>query len=134
MTVCLDTSVLVSLFQDDKHTDRAPPWIVGITSFVLSRWALTAFSSALAVKTRMRQLLDRDRRRFELELDQWLKGGSSSRCLTATCWKRVLSERCVSAPHGLHLAVAARHGCILATPDEDMATVARDLGLTVMVP
>lgn len=40
----------------------------------------------------------------------------------------------VSAPHGLHLAVAARHGCILATPDEDMATVARDLGLTVMVP
>lgn len=48
--------------------------------------------------------------------------------------KRVLSERCVSAPHGPHLAVAARHGCILATPDEDMATVARDLGLTVMVP
>lgn len=90
MTVYLDTSVLVSLFQDDKHTDRASAWIVGIDPFVLSRWALTAFRRPLAVKTRMRQLLDREGRRFELELDQWLKGGSSSRCLTATCRKRVV--------------------------------------------
>ena len=90
MTVYLDTSVLVSLFQDDKHTERASAWIMGIDSVVLSSCALTEFSSALAVKTRMRQLLDRERRRFELELDQWLKGGSSSRCSTATCWKRVV--------------------------------------------
>ncbi|WP_353781729.1 PIN domain-containing protein, partial [Brevundimonas sp.] len=38
------------------------------------------------------------------------------------------------APDALHLALAARHGCSLATLDEDMATVATDIGLTVIVP
>ena len=38
------------------------------------------------------------------------------------------------APDALHLALAARHGCSLATLDEDMASVARDIGLTVIVP
>lgn len=64
----------MSLFQTDKHTERASVWIAGVDAFVMSSWALTEFSSALAVKTRMRNLRDRDRREFELQLDQWLRG------------------------------------------------------------
>ncbi len=84
MTVYLDTSVLVSLFQKGEHTERASAWIEGVDSFVLSSWTLTEFSSALAVRSRMRQLPDQDRREFELHLDQWLRGRSSYRFMTAT--------------------------------------------------
>lgn len=137
MTVYLDTSILVSLFHNDKHTERASVWIAGVDAFVMSSWALTEFSSALAVKARMRNLTDRGRREFELQLDQWL----GSRVVLpvddsdmAEARRLVRNEVRLRAPDALHLALAARHGCGLATLDEDMAAVARDIGLTVVTP
>ncbi len=137
MTVYLDTSVLMSLFQTDKHTERASVWIAGVHAFVMSSWALTEFSSALAVKTRMRNLRDRDRREFELQLDQWLRGRVVLSVVDGDmveARRLVKSDVRLRAPDALHLALAARHGCSLATLDEDMATVATDIGLTVIVP
>lgn len=137
MTVYLDTSVLMSLFQNDKHTDRASAWMEGVDSFVLSSWALTEFSSALAVRTRMRQLLDRERREFELQLDQWLKGRVVLSILEGDMLEArrlVRNDVRLRAPDGLHLAIATRHDCVLATLDEDMAKVAADIGLAVVVP
>ena len=137
MTVYLDTSVLVSLFQNDKHTERASAWLEGVDSFVLSSWTLTEFSSALAVRTRMRQLLDRERREFELQLDQWLRGRVILSVFDGDMLEArrlVRNDVRLRAPDGLHLAVAVRHGCILATLDEDMAKVAGDIGLTVAIP
>lgn len=137
MTVYLDTSILVSLFQNDRHTERTSAWMEGVGSFVLSSWALTEFSSALTVGTRMRQLPDRERRTFELELDQWLKGRVILSVLDGDMQEArrlVRNDVRLRAPDGLHLAVAARHGCILATLDEDMAKVAGDIGLTVAIP
>jgi len=137
LTVYLDTSVLMSLFQTDKHTERASVWIAGVDAFVMSSWALTEFSSALAVKTRMRNLRDRDRREFELQLDQWLRGRV---VLSVVDGDMVEARRLVKndvrlrPPDALHLALAAGQGCSLATLDEDMATVATDIGLTVIVP
>nr|WP_314529337.1 type II toxin-antitoxin system VapC family toxin [uncultured Brevundimonas sp.] len=137
MTVYLDTSVLMSLFQTDKHTERASVWIAGVDDFVMSSWTVTEFSSALAVRTRMRNLLDKERREFELQLDQWLSG----RVVLSVIDNDMLEARRLvrndvrlRAPDGLHLALAVRHGCSLATLDEDMAAVARDIGLTVIVP
>ena len=137
MTVYLDTSVLVSLFQNDRHTERASAWIGGVDSFVLSSWALTEFSSILGARTRMRHLLDRERREFELQLDQWLRGRVVLSVLDADmveARRLVRNDARLRAPDGLHLAIAARHGCILATLDRDMAEVAADIGLTVIAP
>lgn len=137
MTVYLDTSVLMSLFQTDKHTERASVWIAGVDAFVMSSWTLTEFSSALAVKTRMRNLRDRDRREFELQLDQWLRGRVVLSVLDGDmveARRLVRNDVRLRAPDALHLALATRHGCSLATLDEDMAKVATDIGLTVIVP
>ena len=137
MTVYLDTSVLMSLFQTDKHTERASAWIEGVDAFVMSSWTLTEFSSALAVKTRMRNLRDRDRREFELQLDQWLRGRVVLSVLDGDmvdARRLVRNDVRLRAPDALHIALAARHGCVVATLDEDMAAVGRDIGLTVIVP
>ena len=137
MTVYLDTSVLMSLFQTDKHTERASVWIASVDAFVMSSWTLTEFSSALAVRTRMRNLLDRDRREFELQLDQWVRGRVVVSVVDGDMLEArrlVKNDVRLRAPDALHLALAARHGCSLATLDEDMAKVATDIGLTVIVP
>jgi predicted nucleic acid-binding protein len=137
LTVYLDTSVLMSLFQTDKHTERSSAWIARVDAFVMSSWTLTEFSSALAVKTRMRNLLDRDRREFELQLDQWLRSRVVLSVVDADmveARRLVRNDVRLRAPDALHLALAARHGCSLATLDEDMAKVATDIGLQVIVP
>ncbi len=137
MTVYLDTSVLMSLFQTDKHTERASVWIASVDAFVMSSWTLTEFSSALAVRTRMRNLRDRDRREFELQLDQWLRGRVVLSVLDGDmveARRLVRNDVRLRAPDALHLALAARNGCSLATLDEDMAKVATDIGLQVIVP
>jgi len=137
LTVYLDTSVLIPLFHTDKHTERASAWIEGVDDFVISSWTLTEFSTALAVKTRMRNLPDRDRREFELQLDQWVRGRVVLSVLDGDMWEArrlVRNDVRLRAPDGLHLALAARHGCSLATLDENMAKVATDIGLTVIVP
>ena len=137
MTVYLDTSVLVSLFQKDEHTERASAWIAGVDSFVLSSWTLTEFSSALAVRTRMRQVLDRERRAFELQLDQWLLGRIVLSVLDGDmieARRLVRNDVRLRAPDGLHVALAIRHGCVLATLDKDMARAAKNVGLTVAIP
>lgn len=137
MTVYLDTSILISLFHNDRHTERASAWIEGVEAFVISSWTLTEFSSALAVKTRMRNLPDRDRREFELLLDQWVTGRVVLSVLDGDMREArglVRNDVRLRAPDGLHLALATRHGCSFATLDEDMASVARDIGLTVIVP
>lgn len=137
MSVYLDTSVLVSLFHTDEHTQRTSAWIADVEDFVLSSWALAEFSSALAVKVRMRHLPDEERRGFERVLDQWLRGRV---ILSAVDGDMVASrgmlraDTRLRAPDALHLAIASRHGCILATLDADMAAVGRDIGLDVVVP
>ncbi|GAA0203011.1 putative nucleic acid-binding protein [Brevundimonas nasdae] len=137
MTVYLDTSVLMSLFQNDKHTERASTWIADVDDFVMSSWTVTEFSSALAVRTRMRNLHDKERREFELQLDQWLSGRVILSVIDndmVEARRLVRNDVRLRAPDGLHLALAVRHGCRLATLDEAMAAVARDIGLTVIVP
>lgn len=137
MSVYLDTSVLVSLLHEDGHTDRVLNWAGGVEHLVLSAWTVTEFTSALAVQARMQRLSDRDRRRLELDLDQWLSTRlvlevASGDIVEAR--RLVRSDTRLRAPDAIHLAVVTRHGCVLATLDEDMAAVAHDLGLDVVVP
>lgn len=137
MTVYLDTSVLVSLLHEDHHTVRVLEWAGHVDDLVLSTWTATEFTSALSVQSRMKRLIDRDRRKLELDLDHWL----STRVMLDVMNSDIVAARRLvrndvrlRAPDGIHLALAVRHGFILATLDTDMADVARDLGLTVIVP
>jgi predicted nucleic acid-binding protein len=137
LTVYLDTSVLVSLLHEDNHTNRVLDWAGGVDAIVLSAWTATEFTSALSVQSRMRRLIDRDRRRLELDLDHWLSTRVVLDVLNAdivAARRLVRNDVRLRAPDGVHLALVMRHGCVLATLDEDMAAVARDIGLSVIVP
>ena len=137
MTVYLNTSVLVSLLHEDNHTVRVLEWAGGVDALVLSAWTATEFTSALSVQSRMNRLIDRDRRKLELELDHWLSTRVVLDVLNVdivAARRLVRNDVRLRAPDGVHLALAMRHGCILATLDGDMAAVARDIGLTVIVP
>ena len=137
MTLYLDTSVLVSLFQEDRHTPRTLAWVETVQTFVLSSWTATEFSSALAVKSRMRHLEDQDRRDLEMQLDHWL----STRLVLSVLDRDVVEARQLvrhdmrlRAPDALHIAIARRNECELATLDQDMAAAATRLGLVVVTP
>ena len=137
LTVYLDTSVLVSLLHEDHHTVRVLDWAGGVDALVLSTWTATEFTSALSVQSRMQRLIDRDRRKLELDLDHWL----STRVVLDVLNSDIIAARRLvrndvrlRAPDSIHLAIAVRHGCVLATLDADMAAVARDIGLDIVVP
>lgn len=137
MTVYLNTSVLVSLLHEDNHTVRVLEWAGGVDALVLSAWTATEFTSVLSMQSRMNRLIDRDRRKLELELDHWLSTRVVLDVLNVdivAARRLVRNDVRLRAPDGVHLALAMRHGCILATLDGDMAAVARDIGLTVIVP
>ena len=137
MTHYLDTSVLVSLFHQDIHTERATTWIAGVSDFVLSTWALAEFTSALAVQARMKRLADGDRSGLEIRLDRWIPTRVVLPVIDGDMIQArqlVRADTRLRAADALHLAVAARHGCTLATLDKDMADVAQAVGLRVDGP
>ena len=53
---------------------------------------------------------------------------------TNTFWHAGTRNVRLRAPDALHLAIAARYDCVVATLDADMAAVACDLGLEVVIP
>ena len=129
--------MLVSLLHEDHHTVRVLDWAGGVDALVLSTWTATEFTSALSVQSRMQRLIDRDRRKLELDLDHWL----STRVVLDVLNSDIIAARRLvrndvrlRAPDSIHLAIAVRHGCVLATLDADMAAVARDIGLDIVVP
>jgi predicted nucleic acid-binding protein len=91
LSVYLDTSVLVSLFVRDGHTDRVLSWAQTQTEPPqVSDWAVTEFSSALGLRRRLGQLEEADRANLELALDGWQR--SISVCLSKT-FSRMLNNR-----------------------------------------
>lgn len=133
----LDTSVLVPLFQEDLHSPRTLAWMETVPAFVLSSWTVAEFSSALAVRSRMRQLSDPDRWHLETQLDQWLTARRVLNVLDQDVVEaRQLVRRDIRlrAPDALHIAIARRGECELATLDQDMAAAATRLGLPVITP
>lgn len=137
MTFYLDTSVLVSAFVEDDHSDRAAAFLVRNANVVVSRWAQAEFSSALAFRSRAGSLADEDRRAIETTFDDWadlqarcpLDEADVSRC------RRLIRERVrLRTPDALHLAMVLRHGFRLATFDRDLAYAAEVQGVEVVVP
>jgi predicted nucleic acid-binding protein len=135
LIVYLDTSVAVSLFVRDAHSERLAVWVEGSDDdLVASGWTLAEFSSALARLSRMNALASDHRRDAERGLDEWLEGGLTRTPVFAADFERArelirLDQVSLRTPDVLHVAIAGRLGAELATVDARMADAAKQLGV-----
>lgn len=134
--VYADTSVLLALFLNEPKTPDAWHWAgqQPAGSIAASDWTLTEFSSALAVKLRMKAI------------------DASTHGITLSAVKRFAAAQVVMVPlektdfhraaelcdlwqlglragDALHLAIAERRGLAVCTLDKGMWTAAQALGL-----
>lgn len=136
MAVYLDTSVLVSAFVEDDHSDRVAMFLSGRRDFVISSWAEAEFTSALGVRIRSGALTDDARMQAEDVFDGWLSGQTARRLdeLDIIRSRRLLREGArLRTPDALHLAVVLRYGYGLATLDQELSRAARLKGVEVAV-
>lgn len=132
MAVYLDTSILVSAFVEDDHSDRVAVFLTGRRDLVVSSWAEAEFSSALGVRTRSGALSNDDRAEAEDVFDGWLAGQTACRLdeLDIIRSRTLLRDGArLRTPDALHLAVVLRHGYGLATLDHDLGRAARLKGV-----
>lgn len=137
VAVYLDTSVLVSAFIEDDHSERSAAFLVRTPHVVVSRWAEAEFSSALGLRKRRGVLDDASRLRVEATFDGWL--ADKPRCRlddedVARCRRLIRDGVRLRTPDALHLALLLRHGYRLATLDRDLTAAARELGVEVITP
>jgi predicted nucleic acid-binding protein len=134
--VYADTSVLLALFLNELKTQDAWRWVKQqqAGSIAASDWTLTEFSSALAVKVRMKAI-DADAhgktlfavKRFALNDLMLIKPEKADFHRAAELcdhWQMGLR-----AGDALHLAIAERHGLTVCTLDKVMKESALALGL-----
>ena len=135
MLLYLDTSVLVSAFVEDDHSDWAAKLLIRNPDVVVSRWAETEFSSALGLRVRSSAMSLSQRAKIETEFDGWRSGRGECRIDDhdmMRCRRLLLDGVRLRTPDALHLSVVLRHGYALATLDSDLATAARLEGVEVV--
>jgi predicted nucleic acid-binding protein len=136
LSVYLDTSVLVSLFTADDHSERAEAWLMEGHDLIVSHWVAAEFSSALSVQRRQGRItaidVDVAERAFDSLLDSEFRveviGGADLLRARAI----VVRDGFLKAPHALHLAIAERLGSVFATFDQTLHRAARSLGMETL--
>ena len=135
-----DSSLVVPILTPERHGVVARRWLAAqdTSELAVSAWVGTEVASALAMKQRRGVLDSRDRARA------W----SGWRITFATALKALdigladyrraeqlmdAGERGLRAGDALHLAIAERHRCGMATLDRDLADAARAIGLEAPV-
>ena len=138
--IYLDTSLIVSALTAEISTARAQAWLLdqNFDDVVTSEWAVTEFSSALALKVRTRHL----------NLDQ--------RAAAMTAFQRLLRDSLVVTPvqsehfraaaryvdrhelglrsgDALHLAITTSLGATLYTLDKAQARIGSELGVPTVL-
>jgi predicted nucleic acid-binding protein len=134
----VDACVAVSLFSNDIHSSRADAWLLRQGDLlVLSSWAITEFSSALALQRRRGALNAQDRLAAEAAFDGWLSSpqvrqidvGAGDFAAARQLMRFGTVSLC--AGDALHLAVAMRLGGAMATLDDDLKAAATVAGLAI---
>jgi predicted nucleic acid-binding protein len=131
-----DTSILIPAFLPESTSARVLAWIAGKepgTLFV-SDWSIAEFSSAVSIKVRGGKLpVDKRAEVFAA----WTALQRTSLVIlrvlpahfrTAATYAELV-ELGLRAGDALHLAVAAAHGCALATLDSVQARAAVEFGI-----
>ena len=137
MAIYLVTSVLVSAFIEDDHSERSAAFLVRTPEVVISRWAEAEFTSALGLRRRRSLLDDASRLRVEALFDGWL--ADKTRCRVddediCRCRRLIRDGVPLRTPDALHLALVLRHGHPLATLDRDLGEAAARMGVEVVSP
>jgi len=135
VAIYLDTSVLVSAFVEDDHSDAVAAFLADAPDVIISRWAEAEFSSALGVRCRARTLDDGQKREAETIFDGWQSGQTRLRVDDhdlILCRRLIREGGQLRTPDALHLALVVRHGHALATLDQQLARAARSSGVMVI--
>ncbi|WP_336968213.1 type II toxin-antitoxin system VapC family toxin [Brevundimonas aurantiaca] len=135
MALYLDTSVLVSAFVQDEHSEWAAALLIRRADVVVSRWVEAEFSSALGLRVRSGAMKADKRDQIEAEFDGWRLGRDECRLddLDFVRCRALLRDGLrLRTPDALHLAVVLRRGFDLATLDKELAAAARLKGVEVV--
>lgn len=138
VSVYLDTSVLVALFTNDAHTDRANTLLHRHEPVVIvSDFAAAEFASAISRRVRTKDLTTEQAGLCFFNFDAWTTqvasrvqtGGTD--IFSATTYLRRLGLT-LRTPDAIHIAIAQRIKADLFTFDERMADAGRVLGLELL--
>jgi uncharacterized protein len=132
----LDTSVVLSLFVVDAHSLRATTWVRRGVEIVFSDWTLTEFTSAIATAGRAGRVPSPMRAAAEQGVNRWVarRGAALAVLSDDVRQARALinsTSQALRAGDALHLAIALRAGCPLATFDNAMRRAATDFGVPI---
>lgn len=137
MSVYCDTSLLVAAVLPESASARVHSWLArqDAGSLVISDWTITEFASALAIKLRSGELTLEQRAEA---LASWAILRNSSLVKLPVTSEHFASaagyvERAdlgLRAGDALHIAVAAAHGCSIATLDSLQGKAALELGIS----
>lgn len=136
--IYLDASVVVPIFITELTSPRLDAWLATDPEICLSEWTVSEFSSALSLRLRTGGLDVEERDAAELELDGWLADGilavevGEDDIRAARTLLRF--DRNLRTPDALHLAIASRLDCRIATYDRRLAEAAVAIGMEVVVP
>jgi hypothetical protein len=125
------------MFTVDAHTSLASSWLVSTKGdLVTSDWGLAEFTSALSLGVRVGRLTASERSAAESAIEAWLNVDMPALAVQPGDIRQARGLiKATTAPlrtgDALHLAVAARLGCSIATFDIHMAEAAVDFGIVV---
>jgi uncharacterized protein len=135
VSVYLDVNVIVPLFAVDPLNSRADKALRGLRdNLIVSDFSAAEFSSAIARRTRTRDLRADEARTAFSNFDTWcgrhtqLVNIESIDILSASGLMRRL-DLSLRTPDALHIAIVQRIDCKLLTFDRAMAKVAQALGV-----
>jgi predicted nucleic acid-binding protein len=132
----LDTSVVASLFIVDAHSKRASAWVRRGGEIAFSDWTLAEFTSALATANRAGRVPSPMRTAAEEGVNRWVARRGAALAILSDDVRRARSlinstSQALRTGDALHLAIALRLGCSLATFDNAMRRAATDFGVPI---
>ncbi len=134
-----DASLIVALVARERYSEAAENWFGrrSPSRLAISPWVTTEIASALAMKRRNGLLDEPEWKKASVAVVSLVADSFVNLQVTATHFDAAGSRmvhagrRGLRAGDALHLAIAERHGCTMASLDHDLIDAAASIGLAV---